>query len=163
MPTGVVSRVSSPRSFYILIPRVYLLLSVVLRCTPPFVWNVLRALLYVYIRSKRVQMADVRRGGGHRGTLPVRATRLLKILLLVSGKGGDTWLLPLSSRRKRNNFDGTAGEIKLCKCMCVFVCVSVQRSVRIPRLRRFNKLGNLRPPLSPRIAEPGIVYGALSK
>lgn len=47
-------------------------------------------------------------------------------------------------------------------CVCVREYGSA-RSVRIPRLRRFNKLGNLRTLLSSRMAEPGIVYDALSE
>lgn len=98
-------------------------------------------------------MADVRRVvHSHQGTLFVRATELLKILL--SKRRGLLALLPFEERKK---FE--MAEIKLCAR--VRVCSNSASATF------YNKLGKLRPPLSLslslRMAEPGIVYGALSK
>lgn len=86
-------------------------------------------------------MADVRRVvHSHQGTLFVRATELLKILL--SKRRGLLALLPFEERKK---FE--MAEIKLCAR--VRVCSNSASATF------YNKLGKLRPPLSLSLSPDG--------
>lgn len=137
----VVDSLSSPRSFYILIPRVspfisFPLLSF-LSCRPPGSFYARHPLLHVYIRFETPCVNGGREACGAQPpgyAFRSRNRTLLKILL--SKRRGLLALLPFEERKK---FE--MAEIKLCAR--VRVCSNSASATF------YNKLGKLRlPPLS---------------